>query len=370
MVAVRDIAATAVLLLLLVFIMLPWAAYLAVLDLAGQDQRAPRSALRRVGTLGSTASGVPTIPMKLSVIVATRNRAHAITGCLDSIAASLAAAAPLDAEIVVVDNGSKDDTSALVKAWAGTCPVPVRLLFEPKPGLSLAQNRALRTAQGELFAFTDDDCRLTKEYVSQLLQHDMADGDELVLRGGRIELGDPTDLPLTIKTTAAPTRFKRHSPAPNFTTHDRIIGQISGCNMAMRRAVVERLGPFDERFGPGAVITSGADADYVLRAYISGITIEYVPDMAVFHHHGRKQKLAGYKVMRGYAVGAGALYAKYIFKHPHLCRPFLWDMKAAIREVLSGSNTYYPNVDFSFKHKVAYGLLGAVRFYSLAVRRA
>jgi glycosyltransferase involved in cell wall biosynthesis len=39
--------------------------------------------------------------MKLSVIVATRNRAHAIAGCLDSIAASLAKAAPLDAEIVV-----------------------------------------------------------------------------------------------------------------------------------------------------------------------------------------------------------------------------------------------------------------------------
>jgi hypothetical protein len=74
--------------------------------------------------------------------------------------------------------------------------------------------------------------------------------------------------------------------------------------------------------------------------------------------------------MRGYAIGAGALYAKYVFKHPHLCRPFLWDVKAAIKEVLSGSNTYYPVVGFSFKHKVAYGLLGAVRFYSLAGRRA
>jgi hypothetical protein len=67
---------------------------------------------------------------------------------------------------------------------------------------------------------------------------------------------------------------------------------------------------------------------------------------------------------------AGALYAKYVFKQRHLCRPFLWDVKAAIKEVLSGSNTYYPVVGFSFKHKVAYGLLGAVRFYSLAGRRA
>ena len=306
--------------------------------------------------------------MRLSVIVATRNRVHTIVGCLASIAAAFANAAPLDAEIVVVDNGSRDATTAAVQQWASGSPYPVRLLQEPEAGLSRAHNRALRAVPGELLAFTDDDCRLSKDYVKDLLRHDVSDGDELVLRGGRIELGDPTDLPLTIKTTATPTRFNRQ--APNFTTHDRIIGQISGCNMAMRRAMVERLGPFDERFGPGAVITSGTDADYVLRAYISGITIEYVPDMAVFHHHGRKQKLAGYKVMRGYAIGAGALYAKYVFKHPHLCRPFLWDVKAAIKEVLSGSNTYYPVVGFSFKHKVAYGLLGAVRFYSLAGRRA
>jgi glycosyltransferase involved in cell wall biosynthesis len=64
--------------------------------------------------------------MKLSVIVATRNRAHAITCCLDSIAASLAHAASLDAEIVVVDNGSTDATSEIVKRWASACPFPVR----------------------------------------------------------------------------------------------------------------------------------------------------------------------------------------------------------------------------------------------------
>ena len=48
--------------------------------------------------------------MKLSVIVATRNRAHAIRPCLDSIATAFAKAAPLDAEIVVVNNGSSDNT--------------------------------------------------------------------------------------------------------------------------------------------------------------------------------------------------------------------------------------------------------------------
>jgi glycosyltransferase involved in cell wall biosynthesis len=298
--------------------------------------------------------------MKLSVIVATRNRAHAIAGCLDSIAASLANAAPLDAEIVVVDNGSEDATSAIVKQWATASTFPVRLLLEPRTSVSVARNRALQTAQGELLAFTDDDCRLSKEYVSQLLHHEASDGDELVLRGGRIELGDPTDLPLTFKIAPTRLRFNRRM---NLTKHDCIVGQISGCNMAMRRAVVERLGPFDECFGPGATIPAGEDADYLFRAYLADITLEYVPDMTVFHYHGRKQTPVGYKLIRDYSIGGGALYAKYFFKHPTLCLPFYWDIKKSMKEIISGTNLYYPVIGFSFKHKVAYTVSGAMRYF-------
>ena len=146
--------------------------------------------------------------MKLSVIVGTRNRAHAIAGCLASIVAAFAAASPLDAEIVVVDNGSQDQTSAVIEQWARGSSYPVRLLSEPKPGLARAQNVALRAAQGEILAFTDDDCRLSKDYVNDLLRHDAGDA-EPVLRGGRIELGDPTDLPLTIRTTPDRIRWNR-----------------------------------------------------------------------------------------------------------------------------------------------------------------
>ena len=302
--------------------------------------------------------------MKLSVIVATRNRAHGIAGCLDSIAASLAKAAPLDAEIVVVDNGSQDGTSRIVEQWATGCAFPVRLLVEPRAGLSVARNRALRAAEGELLVFTDDDCRLGREYVNDLLRHDAAD-TEPVLRGGRVELGDRTDLPLTIKTTPTRQRFNRRtSPA----TDDSIVGHISGCNMTMRRALVERLGPFDERFGAGSSLESGEDSDYLFRAYLAGFTLEYVPDMTVFHYHGRKQKPAGYKLYRGYSIGTGAIYAKYFFKQPNLCLPFYWDIKKSIKEIVFRTNLFYPVIGFSFKHKAAYAVVGAVKYLLMSQR--
>ncbi len=299
--------------------------------------------------------------MKLSVLIATRNRSNAIASCLSSIAAAFANAGPIEAQIVVVDNGSTDDTAAVLKAWVNAGGVPVKPLHEPRKGKSRALNRALQTAQGEILAFTDDDCRLSKEYVNHLLRHDAAD-TELVLRGGRIELGDPTDLPFTINTD--PT-LKRWQQTMNSARHERFRGRINGCNMTMRRALVERLGPFDEDFGPGSLIGAGEDTDYIYRAYLAGATLEYVPDMTVFHHHGRKTADDGKELFRGYMIAAGALYARYLFKHPDLCRPFYWECKNAIREIITGTNTFLPDIAFSNRDSVACSVRGAARYFFL-----
>jgi glycosyltransferase involved in cell wall biosynthesis len=300
--------------------------------------------------------------MKLSVIIATRNRAHALPACLQSVAASLANAAPLDAEIVIVDNGSHDDTAKIVAQFASTCPFPVRSLHEPKAGLSRAHNRALRAAGGDLLAFTDDDCRLHPEHVDDLLRHHGSD-TEPVLRGGRIELGDPTDLPLTIKTSPHATRWNRRM---NSLRHIPLCGQINGCNMTMPRAIVEKLGPFDERFGSGGIIPSGGDTDYFFRAYLAYITLEYVPDMTVFHYHGRKTPDVGRKLLQTYLTGNGALLAKHAWKHPNLARQTYWDVKNAIKEILAGgvSTTSLPY--FSHRDKVTYSIRGALRYFFLA----
>jgi len=308
--------------------------------------------------------------MKLSVIVCTRNRAHAIIPCLHSIVQSLAHAAPVDAEIVVVDNGSEDNTSAVLKEWASNCSFPVNIQFEGQKGASKARNRGIQSARGEILVWTDDDCRLSLDHIKDVLRHDENDSG-LVMRGGRVELGDPTDLPITVKTDQVSTRWNRQTHyAKNANLFDANFGcnMIIGCNMAMRRVVAERIGFFDERFGPGTSLPGAEDTDYFFRTYLAGITIEYVPDMVVFHYHGRKTNSDGYKVIKNYMISTGGLYAKYLFSYPNLCRQFYWDFKKALQEIFSGKSTYMPEIGFSYKTRVAFCILGAMKYYLASIR--
>jgi glycosyltransferase involved in cell wall biosynthesis len=297
--------------------------------------------------------------MKISIIVCTFNRSHAITKCLDSIAASLAAAAPVEGEIVVIDNASTDDTSAIVKKWAENCAFPVQALYEPKQGVSAARNNGIRAARGELLVFTDDDCHLSKNHVMDALRYDAADIVP-VLRGGRVELGDKTDLRVTILDAPEPRRWQRLESGKYKPIGS---GFILGCNMTMRRALAERIGFFDERIGPGtAIISAGEDTDYIFRAYNANVIIEYVPDMTVFHFHGRKTAAEGKKLFQSYAIGEGALYAKYLFKEPNFCRQFYWDFRYMVRDIILGRNGHIPEIDFSYKDKIVFNLRGFLKY--------
>lgn len=304
--------------------------------------------------------------MKLAIIVCTRNRRHSVLECLRSIEQAIAEAHSIDAEIVVVDNGSTDDTDTILQEWGKKCRYSVQLLFEPKRGLSSARNCALRATTADLLAFTDDDCRLSSNYIVELLRHDARD-NELVLRGGRVELGDPTDLPITINESNKITSW---SLRQNSARHDRLCGPISGCNMTMRRALVDRIGFFDVRLGAGAPIPSAEDTDYSYRAYLAGAVLQYVPDMTVFHYHGRKSLAAARKLLIDYEIGNGALYARYFSKHPNLCRPFYWNCREALREIMTGTNTFLPDIGVSEVDRVSANFRGAARylFHTIAAK--
>ena len=88
---------------------------------------------------------------RISVIIPTYNRAGDIEGAVASVLEQTLPAS----EILIVDDGSEDDTQAVVAALSG----PVRSFRQTNAGASVARNRGLREATGDFIAFLDVDDR-------------------------------------------------------------------------------------------------------------------------------------------------------------------------------------------------------------------
>lgn len=266
---------------------------------------------------------------KLSVIICTRDRPKKLLACIASIAESVALAS-VSAEIVLVENGSQNsellaDSDVLV-AGRGLC----RLTRLAKGSLSEARNVGLGLAKGELFVFVDDDCLLAVDYMSDVLHHAEAmqgAGVTHYLIGGRVRLGDPEDLPFTIKN---------EPESQNFHTGIHPGGFIQGCNFFLPRRTAELIGTFDQRFGAGARFRAGEDTDYLIRAHGAGIPIRYVPDMEVSHWHGRKTFAEIDRLNRNYAYANGAILAKHLVRHPWLAKHMAWTLRSAVLERMGG----------------------------------
>lgn len=240
-------------------------------------------------------------PVAVSVVVSTRNRCSALALTLEAMT-QLEVPPGLTWELIVVDNGSTDGTGALLERFAAR--LPLRSVSEPVPGLSVARNAGVRAARGAVVAFTDDDCLVDRRWLRTVWE-EFARHPELGGVGGRVELHDPRDRPVTIRTSRS--RAVVRSAHDLFTT-------IVGCNMALARRVLDAVGEFDPTLGAGTRVNAGEDLDLLYRALRRGYTLVYVPEMLVRHNHGRRTDAEVGRLVRGYTRGRGALFCKYLVR--------------------------------------------------------
>ena len=236
---------------------------------------------------------------KVSIIICSRNRAAQLEKCLDSIHEDemLATAA----ELVLIDNGSTDDTHQIMEAHADRARYPVLVRQEPDAGLSRARNAGLDAATGDLLLFTDDDCYLDPGYIP--LAVEIFESEDFDFGGGQIVLHDERDAFIghnlfEHRSTLEPGRF---IPA----------GTIQGSSMIFRRRVVEEIGYFDCMLGAGTPFPC-EDIDYAARASFAGFTGGQFPELVVRHDHGRRTVRDLANICTEYDRGRGAYYAKNI----------------------------------------------------------
>lgn len=241
--------------------------------------------------------------MDISIIIGTYNRCESLFNTIQSIT-NMHLPDGIICELIVVDNNSSDETRAVVEYHKANSPFEIRYLMEKKQGVSHAKNLGISESKGEIIAFIDDDCILDFSWLTCLLKEFQSD-PELSGIGGRVELFDVRDKPVTILTSRDRSIF---------SSAGQLFSFIHGCNMAFHRNVFQKTGCFDVNLGPGTKVLAAEDSDIIYRVHKCGFKMLYCPEVFVYHNHGRRTDEQVVTLMNGYMTGRGAFYLKHILK--------------------------------------------------------
>ena len=229
--------------------------------------------------------------MKITAILCTYNRSGSLAKALESLAASVVPET-VEWEILVVDNNSSDRTHAVVEGFTGRYPGRFRYLFEARQGKSYALNSGIREARGEILAFLDDDVSVEPNWLHNLTSvlHD----SEWAGSGGRI-LPARGYLPPRWLALEGPLSLLGALCA--YSDQGDLPGDLRsppvGTNMAFRREMFSKYGPFRPDLGPrpGSEIRC-EDTEFGQRLVAAGERVRYVPSAIVHHaiHEDRVRK--------------------------------------------------------------------------------
>ena len=217
-----------------------------------------------------------------TIIVATKNRAPMIQALLDSMR-EVAGLNRIRPQIIVGDNNSQDETWELLQRIAKNFPLPITLLKVNRPGKSAVLNDAVRAADGRILVFLDDDVTLDRRWLEA--SEEFFSQKTYQVGQGRIQLQSPDANDPQVQKLLQ--RFRTIPRVEYDKTTDRV-HSITGANFAVLRDALERVGPFDERLGPGVSGTS-EDVELAHRFTRAGIGIGYMQDAIAYHRVDRSR---------------------------------------------------------------------------------
>ncbi len=269
---------------------------------------------------------------EVSIILCTYNRAARLREALESLA-GVDVPVGLSWEVVLVDNNSRDTTRAVAESFQRR--LPIRYLFEPSPGQTVARNRGVCEAAGELLVFTDDDIRFEPQWLAQIVQASRSRPDADFFGGRILPLwvgGRPAWLrPVTDERSFGfPAKYDYGSQIAPFGPQDE---SPYGANLAIRRRVFGALNGFRTDLGPkGNVNGKGGETELLSRIRAQGYMGVYVGTATVHHLVEVHQRTC--KAMWHYGLGKGRAWA---LTHPYPDRGITWRVRwRAFRFLVKG----------------------------------
>lgn len=221
---------------------------------------------------------------KLSVIIPCHDVAPVLGVQLEALARQVVT---FPWEVIVVDNASRDGTARVALGYADR--LPLRVVSCSSLGANAARNVGVAAARSDSLAFCDGDDEVADGWVvamqAALLRHDYVTG--------------PLELDKLNPPWLAASRGR--ASATGVPSFGRAFGYARGCNMAVRRSVLDRVGGLDE------TTACLDDQELGLRMQVAGVQLAYVPD-AVVHYRYRTDTAGMWHQGLFYGRGRVAIY--------------------------------------------------------------
>ncbi|HYP26981.1 MAG TPA: glycosyltransferase [Blastocatellia bacterium] len=241
----------------------------------------------------------------VSIIISTYNRCEVLRGALERMLAQEAGGVRY--EIIAVDNNSPDDTRRVIESLIERGHENLKYIFEPRQGVSYGRNSGMLAARAPIFAFTDDDVRVSPDWVATV-KRTFDERPEVDFIGGKVLPYDDLQMPAWLtRKQWAPLAIVDYGDDP-FYVDSRNALCLVGANLAFRRRAVEALGPFVidlQRVKDG--IGSLEDVELQVRAWKAGRRGLYVPGLVTHAEVAEERLVKSYH--RRWHTGHGHFYA-------------------------------------------------------------
>jgi cellulose synthase/poly-beta-1,6-N-acetylglucosamine synthase-like glycosyltransferase len=238
-------------------------------------------------------------PPPISVVVAARNESATLPVLLDALDRQTHP----DAEVVIVDDASTDDTAPIAEAWAQDRPAArvVRVTDPAPPRKKRALTRGIAAARHDLLAVTDADCRPPPEWLSVLAATHAGADEDLVLAGYS-----------PLRGTGLLGAFARYEALVEALYTAAAIGlgrpyMAVSRNLSYPRSVFDAVGGFGGRDAPSPM--SGDDDLFVQAVYRHGCaTVRALHDPRTFVPSDAPTSWSAWRRQRRRHVSAGRHY--------------------------------------------------------------
>lgn len=243
--------------------------------------------------------------IKFSVVIPTMNRSDMLRQAIEALCHQEEPGCSY--EIIPVDNGSTDDTKAMVESIAKTSPVPIRYVFEPKSGSHYARNTGFKVAKGEILGLIDDDIIVDKNWVRNIVS--IYDDPEVGAVGGKIILrwlnGEP------------PSWFEPYRGwFGELNYGNNVIKARSGIyinagNYSIRKDTLFKVGGYNPCDAPGDIFIGDGESGLNLKVYDYGQKIAWTPYAVGWHVQDARKVTLSYMRLRAKHHGMGSAYTFY-----------------------------------------------------------